>query len=158
MTKLVIIYDSKTGNTEKMAKSISEGAKSVKGVEVILKKIGESFSLTILDEADAIILGAPAHYAYVTPDMRDFLACIRGMVDDKRLNLIGKIGAAFGSYGWDGGISIEKMAVTMEKFGIKMHSEVLTQVSPLPFPKLTEEAIQECRNLGKTISEKASKN
>ena len=38
MTTLVIIYDSKTGNTEQIAKSIAEGAKSVSGVDVILKK------------------------------------------------------------------------------------------------------------------------
>ena len=37
--KVLIIYDSKTGNTEKMATAIVEGAKET-GAEVTIKKIG----------------------------------------------------------------------------------------------------------------------
>ena len=76
MPKVVIIYDSKSGNTEAMAKSIAEGAKAVSGVDVVLKKLGEPFSLGILDDADALILGSPAHYGHVTLEMRDFLALL----------------------------------------------------------------------------------
>ena len=61
MGKLVIVYDSETGNTERMAKSIEDGVKSVGGVDIVVKKIGEPFSLKILSDADAIILGAPAY-------------------------------------------------------------------------------------------------
>jgi len=157
MTKLVIIYDSKTGNTEKMAKSIADGAKSVSGVNVLIKKLGEPFSLRILDDADAIILGAPAHYGHVTPEMRNFLAYLRDENGAGRLKLEGKIGAAFGSYGWDGGVAIERLAVDMENLGIKVQSPVLAKVPPLPYSSLKEKSLKECQDLGKTLAKKTSK-
>ena len=157
MAKVVIMYDSKSGNTETMAKSIAEGAKAVSGVEVLLKKLGEPFSLRILDNADALILGSPAHYGHVTLEMRDFLACLRGGQEAGRLKLRGKIGAAFGSYGWDGGVCIERLGIDLGNLGIKVQSPVLAQVPPLPYSALKEKSIKECRNLGRTIAEKALK-
>ena len=157
MATLVIIYDSKTGNTERMAKSIAGGAKSVNGVNVLLKKLGEPFSLRILDEADAIILGAPAHYAHVTPEMRNFLADLKDENAAGRLKLKGKIGAAFGSYGWDGGVAIGRLAIEMKNLGIKVESPVLAQVPPLPHSSLNEKSLKECQELGKTIAKKTVK-
>jgi len=157
MTRLVIIYDSKTGNTEKMAKSIAEGAKSVRGVEVLLKKLGEPFSLRILDDPDAIIFGSPAHYAHATPEMRNFLTYLRDEEEAGRLKLKGKLGAVFGSYGWDGGVAMERLAIDMEKLGIKMQSPVLAKVFPLTFPSLEENLLKECRQFGKALAEKVLK-
>jgi len=154
MAKIVIIFDSKTGNTEKMAKCIANGAKSVREVNVFLKKLGEAFSLSILDDADAIILGAPAHYAYVTPDMRNFLAYLKDEKEAGRLNLEEKLGAAFGSYGWDGGVAIERLALEMEHLGISVQSSVLAQVPPLPYSSLKEKSLEECRDLGKALARK----
>lgn len=157
MATLVIIYDSKTGNTEKMAKSIAGGAKSVDGVNVLIKKLGEPFSIRILDEADAIILGAPAHYAHVTSEMRNFLADIKDEDAARRLKLKGKIGAVFGSYGWDGGVAMERLAVEMKNLGIKVESPVLAQVPPLPHSSPNEKSLKECQELGKTIAKKTLK-
>jgi len=157
MAKLVIIYESKTGNTEKMAKFIAEGAKSVIGINVLLKKLGDPFSLRILDDADAITLGAPAHYGHVTPEMRNFLAYLRDENNAGRLKLKGKIGAVFGSYGWDGGMAIDRLALDMETLGIKIQSRVLAQVPPLPYSSLKEKSLKECQELGKTLANKTSK-
>jgi len=157
MTKLVIIYNSNTGNTNKIAEWIAEGAKSVRGVDVFLKKIGEPFSLNILlDDADAVILGSPAHYAYVTPEMRDFLACLKGQVDDGRLILKGKFGAAFGSYGWDGATSIERLALKMEDLGFKMQFPILAK-TPISLDLLKESSVKDCHKFGKDIAERISK-
>lgn len=38
--KIIVVFDSQTGNTEKMAKAIAEGASSVPGSVVEVKKIG----------------------------------------------------------------------------------------------------------------------
>ena len=59
---VLVIYDSKSGNTEKMAHAIAEGAAS-EGAEVIVKKIGEPFPLTKLVETDVVVLGSPVIYA-----------------------------------------------------------------------------------------------
>jgi NAD(P)H dehydrogenase (quinone) len=157
MAKLVIVYDSKTGNTEKMATAINEGAQAVSGVNVMLKKIGEPFScFGILYGADAIILGSPAHYGHVTPGMRDFLMCLLGAKESGRIELEGRIGAAFGSYAWDGGVCIERLAEEMEGLGIRVESRVLAQTPLLPHSALNENALEDCRKLGKTIAEKVS--
>lgn len=42
MVKVLVLYDSKTGNTEKMAKAVAEGIKEA-GNEVDVKKIGQTF-------------------------------------------------------------------------------------------------------------------
>ena len=46
MSRVGIIYYSRTGNTEKMARAVYEGVKS-EGVEVELKKVEETKTLAI---------------------------------------------------------------------------------------------------------------
>ena len=158
MTKIVIVYDSNTGNTKKMAESIADGARSISGVNVTIKKVGEPFSLSnLLVDADAIILGSPAHYAFATPEMRDFLSCIQGQVVDGTFKFEGKLGAVFGSYGWDGAKSVERFALEMRNIGFKMYSSVLAKATLLPIPQLRQKALEECRVFGKNIAEQISK-
>ena len=88
--KVVVVYDSQTGNTEKMAKAVAEGVGSV--AEVDIKKVGEPFPLTLLAEADGVIYGSPCIYANVTPGMRALVenmgAYIKaGKIDVKRRRL-----------------------------------------------------------------------
>ena len=157
MTALVIIYDSKTGNTEKMANAIKEGAKVVSGVKVIVKKIGEPFScFEILSGADAVILGSPAHYGHVTSEMRDFLVCLRGAKEAGNLRFEGKVGAAFGSYGWDGGVCIERLANEMEKLGIDVPFPALAQTPLISDSTQEEKGLLECRKLGTALAEAVS--
>ena len=54
MMKIIVIYDSKTGNTEKMANAIADGANQNADVEIM--KIGEAFPLTIMADADGAIV------------------------------------------------------------------------------------------------------
>ena len=103
MAKVFIIYDSKTGNTELMANAMTEGVRSAKGVEAQLFKIGTKCPISILKDADAIIIGSPTIYGNITHEVREFLIDLNYLQTAKCLILKGKKGAAFGSYGWDGG-------------------------------------------------------
>ncbi|MEM3577917.1 MAG: NAD(P)H-dependent oxidoreductase [Candidatus Bathyarchaeia archaeon] len=94
MTKVLVIYDSRTGNTEKMAFAVAEGAKQVDGVEVTVKRI-EQTSLDDLLEADGIIIGSPTYYGQMS-------AKIKALIDESvkiHGKLEGKVGAAFTSSG-----------------------------------------------------------
>ena len=94
MTKILIVYDSKTGNTEKMAYAVAEGAKQVKGVDVIVKKVDKA-SLDDLLEADGIIMGSPTYYGQMS-------AKLKALIDESvkiHGKLEGKVGAAFTSSG-----------------------------------------------------------
>ncbi len=123
--KIMIIYDSQTGNTEKMAKAVAEGASSVAGAVVEVKKIGEAFPLSMLEKADGLIIGSPCVYANVTDDMRSFLSNVNDAVKAGKVNVKGHNAAIFGSYGWDGAWVMEtKLKGTMQSFGYKVYDAV----------------------------------
>ena len=56
--RILIAYHSRTGNTEKMAAAVRDGASSVTGVEVILRKVADVTAADIV-KSDGIILGTP---------------------------------------------------------------------------------------------------
>ena len=97
MAKILIIYQSKTGNTRAMAEAVEEGVKR-EGVEVIRKRI-EDTSLGDLLEPDGIIIGSPTYFASTTAEIKKLI--------DKSIKhfgkLEGKVGAAFSSSGDLGG-------------------------------------------------------
>lgn len=104
---MLVIYDSKSGNTEKMAHAIAEGAAS-QGAEVSVKKIGEPFPLTQLFEADMVVLGSPVIYADVSSEMNSFLESLKRFVTSRKIDMRGKRAAIFGSYNWDGAWTMEE--------------------------------------------------
>ncbi len=91
MVKILIIYHSKTGNTEIMAKNVAEGVKEEKG-EVILKKVEDTKVEDLLD-ADGIIVGSPTYFGLPSAE-------IKKLFDESVKyygKLEGKIGGAFTS-------------------------------------------------------------
>lgn len=94
MTKVLVVYDSKTGHTEKMALAVAEGAKQVGGVDVTVKKVDQT-NVDDLLSADGIIMGSPTYYGQMS-------AKLKALVDKSvRIHgkLEGKVGAAFTSSG-----------------------------------------------------------
>ncbi|MCW3998055.1 MAG: flavodoxin domain-containing protein [Candidatus Bathyarchaeota archaeon] len=154
MSKLVIIYDSKTGYTETMAKNIAKGAKTVENITVSLKKLSESTSYSVLDGANTIAIGSPSHNGHVTPEMLVFLFNIQEAVNTGKLSLEGKLGLAFGSYGWDGGICIEKLQAEMRNLGLNMNQKALAKVTPIPDSSSKAEFITDCQVVGKNLAKK----
>ena len=94
MVIVLIVYDSKTGNTEKMALEVAEGTKQVKGVNVIVKKVDQT-NIKDLLKADGIIIGSPTYYGQMSAKTKVLI--------DKSVeihgHLEGKVGAAFTSSG-----------------------------------------------------------
>ena len=94
MLKALIIYDSKTGNTEKMAFMIAKGVKEADDVECVVKRV-EDATLEDLIQAHGIIMGSPTYYGCMSGKLKEFL--------DKSVEihgkLEGKVGAAFTSSG-----------------------------------------------------------
>jgi NAD(P)H dehydrogenase (quinone) len=94
MVKILVVYDSKTGSTEKMALAIAEGAEQVRSVKVHLKKVADA-QLEDLLEADGIIMGSPTYYGQMSARLKAFIdesVKIHG-------KLAGKVGGAFTSSG-----------------------------------------------------------
>lgn len=142
--KAVIVYDTMWGSTEQMARQIADGLRAG-GSEVRLISMHSNdrskVALEILD-ASALIIGSPVLNSQIFPTMADVLCYLKG------LRKKGLIGAAFGSYGWNGA-PVESLTKTLEEMGV----EVVAPAIKSPF--VPDENIKKsCFDLGKQISQK----
>jgi flavorubredoxin len=148
--KIVIIYDSKTGNTEKMAKAVAEGAGEV--AEVELKKIGEAFPLTVMAEADGVVFGGPVYYADISNEMKDFLSHVESYIKANKKKIDDRPAAVFGSYGYDGAwIMEERLKARIERLGYHAYDEVCVLVDT--DIKYNEKSLDACKKFGKKFAE-----
>ncbi|MBR8321815.1 MULTISPECIES: NAD(P)H:quinone oxidoreductase [Burkholderia cepacia complex] len=116
MAKVLVLYYSSYGHVETMAQHIVEGAKSVPGVEVTLKRVPETIpvdqaraigvkvdqaapvaTVDELADYDAIIFGTPTRFGNMAGQMRTFLDQTGGLW--MKGALVGKIGSVFASTG-----------------------------------------------------------
>ncbi|HIH87721.1 TPA: hypothetical protein HA344_00750 [Candidatus Bathyarchaeota archaeon] len=149
--KILIVYDSKTGNTQKMASAVAEGAKEA-GAEVTIKKIGEPFPLTLLEESDGVIFGSPTRYADATNEMRDFLTHIESYVKLGKMKMKGRKAAVFGSYGYDGAwVMEERLKGYVEALGYKVAPKVCVKVD-YEIKTKQKEALADCKTWGKDFA------
>jgi len=63
--KLLIIYDSNTGNTERVAEAVAEGIKQVPDVTVEMKRTENIEAQDIID-ADGYAFGSPSHFSIMS--------------------------------------------------------------------------------------------
>ncbi len=95
MKTALVFYSTKKGATKKLAECISDGLKA-KGIEVDLKDSGEIASEDDLKNFDGYVVGSPTYYTEPMEDTARILE-LAGKAELK-----GKVGAAFGAYGWSG--------------------------------------------------------
>lgn len=140
MARLAIIYGTGFGNTGIMAKAIEEGARSA-GIEVTIKKVEEATPLDV-EKADAIAIGSPTYKGAGMPTVIKYVESLG------KLPLNGKVGAAFGSYGWSGEAAgvISRM---LKSYGMDVIEPDL-RIKRIP----EEEGIETCRELGKVIAKR----
>ena len=142
--KAVLVYDTMWGSTEKMAFAIADGLRQG-GTTVQLMSMHtchRSDVVTQLLDAGAILVGTPVLNSNIFPAMADVLCYLKGL---KKKNLIG---AAFGSYGWNGA-PIDSVTKILEEMGIEIVSPSVKSLFVPDQPKL-----QECEDLGKLVNQK----
>jgi len=147
---VLIVYYSHTGNTEKLAHAVAEGAQTVPFVTV-LTKTPEEVTEADLKNADALLLGSPTYFGNMAAQMKAF-------IDDwwfkYRVPLVDKVGGAFSSGGDETGgkehvihsFIIAMMNAGMIIVGPLEESYGLPGVSALD--PVTEKALKEARALG----------
>ena len=96
--KAVVVYDTMWHSTEMMAEAISAGIAeegvSVKPIHI--RSSHRSDIMTEVQDAAAVVVGSPTLNNQLFPTVADILTYMKG------LKPLGRIGAAFGSYGWSG--------------------------------------------------------
>ncbi|HEY5893323.1 MAG TPA: NAD(P)H:quinone oxidoreductase [Chthoniobacterales bacterium] len=119
-TKVLVLYYSFYGHVETLASAVAEGARSVDGVEVTLKRVPETLPADVLKQNggkldqvapvaspeeladyDAIIFGSPTRFGNVTSQLRNFIEQTGGLW--MKGALVGKVGSVFTSTGTGGG-------------------------------------------------------
>jgi flavorubredoxin len=142
MLKLVIIYGTGSHNTERMAQAIEERARA-EGIETILRNVS-SADKNELVEAHAIAIGSPNYRDKMMPTVQKFLDEI------SNLELSGKIGLAFGSYGW-GLEAIQSINKQLASYGVEMINDLAIKRMP------GEEELEMCRRVGSLLALKIDK-
>ena len=143
--KVLVMYDSMWGSTGEMAEAIVDGA-SLPGVEVELIHVRRS-NLTkmasgVLDAA-GVAFGSSTLNSNLMPEAAAVLTYLKGLRPQN------KAGFAFGSYGWGRG-GPEGVDEYLKSFRWDILREPLrAQYRP------TAEVLQECRDAGKALAEKA---
>jgi len=142
--KAVVVYDTMWGSTQKMAEYIADGLREG-GTEVKLMSMHSchrSDVVTELLDSSGLIIGSPVLNSEIFPAMADVLCYLKGL---KKKNLVG---GAFGSYGWNPA-PVNSLAEMLKAMKVE-------QVAPVVSSKFVPnaEVLQQCRQLGLTVSQK----
>jgi flavodoxin short chain len=136
MTKVAIIYDSATHNTEIMAKAIAEGIRS-EGVEVNLKHVHEA-KIEDIKGVDGVVFGSGTYHHEIMPALEVFIDQL------KNADMKGKVGAAFCSYGWSPEV-VDLITNRLKGYGMETLDGLLIHEKP------DEAGLEKCREFGKSI-------
>lgn len=144
--KAVVVYDTMWGSTEKMACYITDGLREGGTIvkQLSMHSNHRSDVVTELLDASALIIGSPVLNSNIFPSMADVLCYLKG------LRKKGLIGAAFGSYGWNGA-PVDELTKMLES----MNVQVVAPAIKSPFVP-DENIKKQCRDLGLLVSQKIS--
>lgn len=146
--KVLIAYDSRTGNTEKMATYMAEGVR-ISGNEVEVRKISDIKEAEALQGFDAYIFGCPTYHRDMTQGMKTFLFLAQ------KANLEGKLAGAFGSYTHSG--DAPKLILDTMEFVFKMKVAGLGSFNLKEGLINAKEGMHACQDYGKVIGESLNK-
>jgi NAD(P)H dehydrogenase (quinone) len=162
---LLVTYHSVTGNTEKMAQGVAEGARAISETNVLLKRVGEVNADDLLS-SDAVIVGSPVYFGNMAGEVKTFLDNWLLKFDFFRdFKMRNKIGGAFATGGSiSNGKEITMMAILEAMLINKMI--VVSAGGSFGFgasattgpdsPGIDDKELAAARDLGKRVAEVAA--
>jgi NAD(P)H dehydrogenase (quinone) len=162
---VLITYHSATGNTEKMAQGVAEGAKAVPGTNVILKRVGEVAG-SDLTSSDAVIVGSPVYFGNMSGEVKSFfdnwgLQSKFDLFRERKMR--NKVGGAFAT---GGGISNGKEVTILTISAAMLINQMIVVSGGGGFgasattgpdsPGIDDKELTEARDLGKRVAEVAA--
>jgi menaquinone-dependent protoporphyrinogen IX oxidase len=147
LTKVLVAFDTKYGNTKIAAETIIEGMKEVEGIDVALGNMKEVDFKTI-EQYDAILMGAPNHMGGPTRTAKKFI--------DKLGKLsLNKLVAVFDTYmhkDFDKAVKKMEKKINDKAPGLKIVTPGLSiRVEGMKGP-IAEEEFPKCREFGKQVA------
>lgn len=137
--KVSIVYWSSTGNTQAMAEAVAEGVTSA-GAQAELLTVDAATDDVL--NSDAVVFGCPAMGAeqLEEDEFEPFFSSVEGKLSGKKVGL-------FGSYGWGDGEWMRTWQERVSASGAHLLGDgIIANEAP------DEEALESCRNLGKTAA------
>lgn len=124
-----------------MANAIADGAKSAGNVEV---EVNYHVDTEELGKFDAVLVGAPTYHHDMAMDTKRLFE----EAADKGVNLKGKVGAAFGSYGWSGEAPKLVLEIMKNRFEMQVtEPPLLARYTP------DQNTLNACQSLGTRVAE-----
>lgn len=145
--KALVVYDTMWQSTEMMAKAVAEGIQA-EGVSVKVMNLvncHRSDIITELLDAKGIALGSATLNNGMLPRMADLLCYMKG------LRPVGKVAAAFGSYGW-GGEAVKLLGSALDE----MKFEIIdpgVRINYVPGEESLKQCVELGHKLGKAVKE-----
>jgi len=116
MNRILVLYDSKSGNVAKMAQLVAAGARAVADTEVRVRSIDEAVAADVL-WCDGLAVGSPTNMGVLSWKMKKFWDEV---MEPHWMEIDGKIACAFSSAGgWGGGMELacQSLLTVLMNFG-----------------------------------------
>ena len=160
---VLVAYHSASGNTEKMAQGVADGAKVVPGATVVVKRVGDVAASDLLS-ADALIVGSPVYFGTMSAEVKTFFdnwLMKYGLWQEKKMR--NKVGGAFAT---GGGVSNGKEITMVSILGAMLMNQMITVSGGGAFgasattgadsPGIDDKELAEARALGQRVAEIAA--
>jgi flavodoxin len=148
MTKAIVIYESKYGNTKLVAEKIVEGMREIGEVDATLNNISE-VDIKRVPDYDIILVGSPNHMGGPTRSIKKF---IDGL---KMPEMKGKYIAVFDTYmGKDFEKAVKKMKSRIKKMALGSKPDILglsIKVQGMKGP-IDSDEFPKCKKFGHDIA------
>jgi NAD(P)H dehydrogenase (quinone) len=160
VNKILILFDSASGNTAAMARMVAEGAQKIPQTEVRLRSVDEAVAADVL-WCDGLAVGSPTNMGLLSWKMKRFWD---DTMREHWMAVDGKIGCAFSSSGgWGGGteLACQSVLTVLINFGLLVFgvTDYVGKLTTLHYGAITareprsEETQAACRMLGQRLAE-----
>lgn len=154
--KYTILIHSESGNTEKVARYIEQGALSEPDTEVKIMNITDELDMDFLNESKVVVFGTPTYYANMSWQMKKWFDTCHSV------NLGGKLGGAFATENSPNGGGGELALTTLQQHmlvkGMLVYSSgiefgrPIIHVGPTVVRDQIEEREEICKLFGKRLA------
>jgi multimeric flavodoxin WrbA len=146
VVKILIIYHSQSGNTQRLARAVAEGVSETENAGVRLKEAFDAMARDIT-ECDAIVFCSPEYFGYMAGAMKDFFdRTYEDLKDDTGVHK--KPYCVVISAGDDGSGALTHIERLCKGYRFKKVQHPIICKGPV-----TEKILTKCYELGMTIAE-----
>jgi multimeric flavodoxin WrbA len=149
MVEVLVLYYSRTGNVEAMAKAVAEGVNSIKGASSRLKRIDYA-NVDDFISCDAVAFGSPNYFGYMAGLMKDFF----DRAWSAREKVSGKPAAAFTCGGSSSNAALLSLEKMFSSFKLEKASEGVA-LGNREQGTISKEDLAKCKKIGEALAKAA---